>query len=208
MVPGFQKTHLHKYHPTQKEFGRLLKAIYGKVKPALTIADAIVGMEGNGPTAGEPTHLNFLAAADSGPALDLTLCHILRIRPKLVSYLDGSSASDRESIEILGCDLKDVSPRSFRLPNTVYPRLIPGRLAKALGRLLWIRPVVSDACTRCGRCVRSCPAEALSMPPDGPPRLDAVRCIGCCCCHEICPSNAITMAMSPVLRFIRKGKLP
>jgi len=44
-------------------FGRLLAALYGKVKPALSVADGIVGMEGNGPTAGNLVRLGFLAAS-------------------------------------------------------------------------------------------------------------------------------------------------
>jgi ferredoxin-type protein NapG len=59
------------------------------------------------------------------------------------------------------------------------------------------------ACTRCGECVRACPAHAIVMvPPDGglaagTPRLllDREPCIGCPTmpCAVVCPTPALTV---------------
>ena len=49
-VPGFQKASLHKSYPTPREFGDLMAAIYSRAKPHLSIADGIIGMEGDGPS--------------------------------------------------------------------------------------------------------------------------------------------------------------
>src|ERR1035437_8912540 len=60
-LPGFQKTMLRKQYPTPRQFCAFLAALYARVKPGLTISDAVVAMEGNGPSAGELVPLGFLA---------------------------------------------------------------------------------------------------------------------------------------------------
>ena len=48
---------------------------------------------------------------------------------------------------------------------------------------------VSDACTQCGRCARSCPMGAISK--DGQKTLTG-ECTQCMTCRAICPTHAIT----------------
>ena len=62
-VPGYSKTTLHRRYPKPSVFGRLLKAIWKVLPPSVSIADGIVGMEGQGPANGRPISLGFLAAA-------------------------------------------------------------------------------------------------------------------------------------------------
>lgn len=201
-LPGFQKAQMHVAFPHPAGFGRMLRAIHARVRPALNIADGIVGMEGEGPAAGRPVALGFLAASPDAEALDLALCRVLGINPAAVPYLDASRA--RESAPQPAVP----RPASFRVPSTLGARLIPAPLVRLLGGLIWIRPDISEAaCIRCGRCVKACPAGALSLEPAWKkPRLAPSRCIGCCCCHEICPEKAITMAQSPTVRLLRRGK--
>lgn len=51
-----------------------------------------------------------------------------------------------------------------------------------------------DRCTGCGKCVRACPAEALSMPAQENqnrrvfPTVDPAKCIGCGACQFVCPA--------------------
>ena len=79
-VPGYCKTTLHRLHPRPDDFGRLLKAIWRVLPRTVSIADAVVGMEGQGPANGRPANLGFLAASADPFALDIALCEILRIR--------------------------------------------------------------------------------------------------------------------------------
>ena len=44
-------------------------------------------------------------------------------------------------------------------------------------------------CTRCGACVRQCPAGCLEM--QDVPAIGAGECAGCHACQEICPSGAM-----------------
>jgi uncharacterized protein (DUF362 family)/NAD-dependent dihydropyrimidine dehydrogenase PreA subunit len=212
IVPGFQKTHLHREHPRPSDFGRLMAAIYRTSPPALTIADAVTGMEGDGPSSGSPVRLGFLAASGDAVALDHVLCRMLGIPPSRVAYLtrlcDTDSGFSESAIRVAECSDDPVPPVSLRLPSAVPPSLIPRPLVRLLAPLVWIRPGVSDTCTSCGRCVRACPAAALSAGASGrPPALDPRRCIGCCCCHEVCPAGAIRMVQSPLLSLLRRGPL-
>lgn len=208
-VPGFQKAMFHKSYPTPDEFGRLLAAIYETHPPALNIADGIVGMDGDGPGAGRPVPFGFLAASADGVAMDLVMCRVLGIDPRSVPYLTGylKGAAARE------IELRGEPPESFRRPDTKLPgtlraRLIPRPLVRLLAPCIWIRPAFDEKCVKCGRCVKACPVSALSLANDRPaPALNAAACIGCCCCHEMCPEKAITMRMSPFLNFVRRGKL-
>jgi ferredoxin len=53
--------------------------------------------------------------------------------------------------------------------------------------------VISDACTMCGSCVDSCPAEAIK---EGDPKymIDVDLCIDCASCVDACPVEAISEA--------------
>ena len=211
-VPGYQKVHLHKQHPTPAAFGRLLAAVYQAVRPALHIADGIVGMEGAGPSAGDPVALGLLAASADGVALDLALCRLLGIRPQAVPYLnallpDEAARRRYHVMNLVGAAPHEVGRLRFRVPNTLPARLIPAPLVRLLAPLVWVRPAVSGRCVRCGQCLRACPVGALALPDDGPARLTPAKCIGCCCCHEICPEKAIAMTQSPLLNLVRRGKM-
>lgn len=53
-IPGLQKPELHLRFPEKADFGEMLVDLALTVKPALTIVDAVVGMEGDGPSAAVP----------------------------------------------------------------------------------------------------------------------------------------------------------
>ena len=208
VLPGYQKAQFHRTLPTPGEIAGLMLEICRTVPPALSIADAVIGMEGDGPSGGKPVELGFLAASSDPIAMDVTLCRTLGIQVRAVPYLRNLLETPREPIEVVGAALEDIRAEAFRAPGTLRARLIPGGLIRLLGPLFWIRPEISDRCTLCGRCVESCPVDALSAPDgDGKPALRPKQCLGCCCCHEVCPSGAVSMVQSPVLRLIRKRDL-
>jgi uncharacterized protein (DUF362 family)/Pyruvate/2-oxoacid:ferredoxin oxidoreductase delta subunit len=212
-IPGFQKTRLHKDYMRPAAFGAMLLAVYRRVRPALTILDAVVGMDGNGPSAGRPVALGFLAASTDAVALDAIVCERFGIRARQVPYLreaarrgDGETLADR--IQLAGdFEVLAEGPRC-RPPSTVPLENVPGWILSLIGRLLWHRPFFTGRCVFCGQCVKACPADALSIQPGSRPVLDYNRCIECCCCHEICPAKAIEMRPGLALRMYQalKGK--
>jgi uncharacterized protein (DUF362 family)/Pyruvate/2-oxoacid:ferredoxin oxidoreductase delta subunit len=209
-VPGMQKTTFHKKYPYPQDFARLLVAIFRRVKPVLGVADGVMGMEGNGPSAGLPIHLGFLAASDDVLALDVVLCRALGLEPRNVAHLEaarraGLGAQDWSRIEVGGDQaIRAFEPREYRLPATVPIQYVPRWLIRLVDPYIWHRPRFLSNCVFCGKCVKACPAEALTIQRGMKPVLNAGKCIACCCCHEMCPVHAIEMQPSPFFRFARK----
>ena len=200
-VPGYDKTTLHRHHPRPDDFGRLMQAIWRVLPPTVSLADAVVGMEGQGPANGRPAQLGFLAAAADPFALDIALCGILHIKPESVPYLKGlvelhAPETAGDSVEIA----------SFEVPiGSHLLSLVPAGLMRVAARVLWVRPRIdAGKCVNCGRCIKACPVKALARPDAngrGIPALKKQACVGCACCHEVCPQGAIRMTQSPVLRL-------
>jgi len=211
-IPGLQKATLHKIHPTVPEFAKLLASIYTKVPPHLNIADGIIGMEGDGPSAGNPTHLGFLAASRDAVIMDLALCKLLNLDCTKIDYLkllakDGDVKNALAGIKYAGATPDEFIKHTFKAPGTMLTTLIPRWIVRILEPYIWFAPEFSDKCTMCGRCVKACPVGALSAEPKQKPVLQRKKCIGCCCCHEICPATAITMGKSPLLKLVLRGRM-
>ena len=84
-VPGKMKAWWHlEAGKDAKRFGEMLVETARAIAPHLTIADGILGHEGNGPSGGEPTELGVLAASDHVFALDRALVEVLQVDPKRV----------------------------------------------------------------------------------------------------------------------------
>ena len=201
-VPGYSKTTLHRLHPRPDDFGRLLQAIWRVLPPTVSIADAVVGMEGQGPANGRPVPLGFLAASADPFALDVALCGILHINPTSVPYLKGETARHAPA---LSGDKVEVA--SFEVPvGSHLLGLVPACLMRWAACLLWVRPMIdASLCANCGRCVKACPMDSLARPGApgrGIPVLKRRTCVGCACCHEVCPHGAIRMTQSPILRLV------
>jgi len=156
----------------------------------------------------------------------------LRPLPSEPSLRDGGGFCPSPLIAELPPEWKALQPSRFKLPSTFKTRMIPRWAARLISPLLWVRPVFDGAlCVRCGRCVKACPVHILSLadsqrgaslPTCGQhelvnrksgdlrhvcPTLSAPsKCIGCCCCHELCPVKAVHMKQSPLLRLARTFK--
>ena len=197
-VPGYSKTTLHRLYPKPAVFGQLLRAIWRVLPPSVSVADGIVGMEGQGPANGRPVRLGFLAASADPFALDGAICRVLHINPSSVPYLKGVASA--RAPDVRG-DAVDVP--SFATPLGAHLlALVPAWFARLAAKLLWVRPTFDAArCVACGRCVRACPAQALAVEGRAIPHLNKKSCIGCACCHEVCPKGAIRMRPSAVLRL-------
>jgi uncharacterized protein (DUF362 family)/Pyruvate/2-oxoacid:ferredoxin oxidoreductase delta subunit len=210
LIPGFRKGNYHKEAPKPSDFAQIIVDILSLCPPGLTIMDAIVSMEGDGPSSGKPRQTNLILASTDPVAIDTVACEIMGLNPAKVATITtacdaGLGIGFIEAIEIVGQRLADVKIVDFELTSNRKLELIPAFLAKMIAPYVWVRPAITaDICTKCNTCVNSCPTKALSGSNGEIPRYDYELCINCWCCHELCPSKAVFVDRSWLARkFIR-----
>jgi ferredoxin len=64
----------------------------------------------------------------------------------------------------------------------------------------WNELVISDACIKCGKCVKNCPVEALVL--NGSIQQNRDKCIGCQACNRGCPTAAIKPVSHKLIKSI------
>ena len=205
-IPGPRKALWHlKAGQDQKLFARMLIDVYLTVRPALTILDGIVGMDGNGPGSGRPFPLGLLLGARDPLHLDQIVCDLLGIRRELLptNRVAFESGIGMNEIEVVGENVEEVKISGFQLPPlSDLGWSLPGFLKRALKKALTGRPVIDEeVCKICGRCEEICPPKALTQ--KGHLALDEQKCIRCFCCQEICPEGAISIKPGWAQRIVR-----
>lgn len=206
-VPGKLKPQWHLSAGVESShFAAMLLDLYSFLKPRLTVMDGIVGMEGNGPGAGDPRKIGLVFASADAVALDTVATIVLGADPHDLPLLKAASLrglkTDIDGIEVLGEAVSSVAVHGFKLPPLVslnFADRLPYFLDKRLRRALTSRPSVErKMCTLCNICVQVCPAEVMSKTDRI--AIDYDRCIRCYCCQEMCPEGAI----SPVDGWLKR----
>lgn len=195
-IPGLKKAEYHFNMQRLEDFTQLLIDINTLLQPSLTIMDGVVGMEGDGPTAGTPREAGLLLASENPYAMDYVCSGLIGIHPEglpLISLAtEQGLCPSPAQLHVAGDPLGAISP-PFKLPGHRQIDFdIPGPLKGVINRLQ-PKPVFSpELCLGCGECHRCCPAGAIQM-EDGQPRLKLDQCIRCFCCQELCPHKAVTV---------------
>jgi len=106
MLPDKYKA---KYH--MKGMGKVIVDINSVLKPALTVIDGFVAMEGKGPVNGTPVNMNLILAGTDPVATDATACRVMGIDPNNIKHI--KKANDKgigtiNDIQILGEPLENV----------------------------------------------------------------------------------------------------
>lgn len=197
-VPGRAKTGYHMRYPKVNSFSGALLDIHDLVNPRLTIMDAVVAMEGDGPTGGDPRHVGAILASDDSLACDVVAAWLVGLDPLEVSTIrvaadQGRIDSGWGDIEVVGEPIANLQVRDFRPASTRLMRTpLYNRLVDVLGHWMSPHPVVGERCTSCGTCASNCPSEAITIQHGGA-HIDHSQCIRCFCCQELCPERAITI---------------
>lgn len=211
-VTGLQKTRYHKNYLDRMEFAKLIVRINKVVKPALTLVDGIVGMDGNGPSAGRSIQMNLIMAGTNCHAVDAIASKLVDLDPLDVDTLLAAKMlgvwNENDPIKTIGENISSCRPTSFLLPKTFTKGMRDWWISRIVIDCIWggihIKPKINKAeCQRCGLCVKSCPVEAIYETENKPPKIINSKCVECYCCHEICPYKAIDLNESLWVRIGR-----
>jgi len=224
-IPGTLKAKEHVRHPNAEDFGAMCVDLAAFLRPRLSVMDAVIGMEGNGPRNGTPRPIGLLLASTDPVALDAVAGAIAGLSPDRVPTTriggaTGFGESDLARIEVVfhrnpsdPTAAPATAPASelvgaLRLPDFQLPdaehstiRFVTTHGVKTLRGFVLNRPTIDPRrCSRCGKCVQTCPTEPKSLAADGPrevPYHVYRTCIRCFCCQEMCPAGAIDVRKAP-----------
>lgn len=213
-IPGIEKFEAHAAYPDYKDFTSMfcdLCQMLCTEKKVIAITDAIVGMEGNGPTAGTPRDVGCIITSQNPLASDLLAEKIIGFDGKVPSVAEsirrGLCPDSVDKLEIIG---------NMPAPVIDFVQSDSNRGSSAgillffsqgkLGRIFMPRPEIKKAeCRGCGECVRSCPQKTISL-ENNIAKINFGKCIRCYCCQELCPFGAIGIKRNLIIGTIGKIK--
>lgn len=209
-VPGKRKVQWHFNAGVNHElFAVMLNELCALLKPRLTIMDAVIGMEGNGPGSGDPRRIGVVIVGQDPVAVDVVSSRVLGVAAERLPLIRAAAAAGlRETrldrISILGESLSKVNINHFRLPpQTHFEWRLPEWARRSLKNAFTSKPVIDNRlCIQCGICQNHCPQKAIES---GQAKLE-IRyrdCIRCFCCQEFCPQGAITVGRGWALKMVK-----
>lgn len=217
-VPGLDKAKYHYKLKTRDWLAELMIDINLLVKPDLAIMDAITGMEGPGPSGGDPRHIGALIASDDLAAVDIIACNIIHLPPETVPVSAAAARRGYGATELNHINVVGETWQQFELPdykkveqliNILSIMPFPKFIMEGLQRYWSPRPkIIADKCIKCMKCHAVCPTEPPSINPHKSWRADAKTCIKCYCCHEFCPVKAIDLPPTLMERFSPEKIVP
>ena len=115
-VPSNRRIYLHPYLP--EVFYRL----YSIFNPDLTIMDARVGIEGNGPTKGDPVSLGLILTSTDALTIDIVATKIMKLdwKSTYLNYISKRSNFDEAEIVVKGLQVEEIAHR-FKPPRIDLP---------------------------------------------------------------------------------------
>ncbi len=204
-VPGTKKAEYHFRMAQYDYFANALIDIFLSIKPGFSIMDAVIGMDGNGPSAGNPKRLGFIAAGENAFDLDYICLHLVGINPESVPIIKqainrGLCSSDIKQIKLCGEKLSNIKITDFDVPKADALSSINfshNKIFNLMINILKPKPVFNHKiCTGCNICADNCPAKIITV-ENHHPKLDMSKCIRCFCCQELCPQHAVTVKRLP-----------
>lgn len=201
-VPGFRKVEFHKESPRPTDFANRIVDVFTCSRTTVNIVDGIIGMDGMGPSGGNPNNLGMILVSDDSVALDRWLSAYLgknpdRVLVNRVAKERGLGETDFNNMEIIGNPPK---LDGFNWPFNIYGLVdsLPNNLMKSLLKIWWVRPAINkEDCRNCNICVNSCPVSTINK-GDGCPSINYDDCINCLCCMEVCPEKAMFQDTSKI----------
>ncbi len=225
-IPGTTKPEYHMRFPEEMAFANVMVDLNEYFKPCLYVVDAVDGMEGNGPTAGEKRHIGALLASKKPYALDMACAELIGMKledvPTLVVANERKLGPKTVSeVSIVGnypvadAKIPDFKRATMHQSITFGSDTFFGKVSSfVMKAALNTKPLVRKSeCIGCKKCFETCPAKAITMVPGqnatggkNPilPQIDRSKCIKCFCCQEFCPVGAMKVHHNIVGKLVQK----
>lgn len=104
-IPGMVKSEFHATLKDKLQFGQMLYDLSCLLRPRISVMDAVVGMEGNGPRNGTSRKIGLLLFSRDPSALDTVMAQLVGLEPRLIPTL-ATAELDRpglfEQIDLVG----------------------------------------------------------------------------------------------------------
>ena len=204
-IPGMKKAGMHREHFNREEFDEFLVKLSQVVKPHFNIVDAIVGMDGSGPSAGKPKKMNLVLFGEDTFQVDELACRLIGVNPMDVGTQKKAHDLNlwKPSSENVDCLIDD-----FAIPASYSKNTDDSWLARLILKLIWnnasVKPVIDEKlCKRCYRCLKICPVNAIKKDENGFLDIDYDLCGECFCCHEVCSDGVIELKPTLAVRVVQ-----
>lgn len=203
VIPGLLKAEYHLKMFKVRDFADLLVDIATYVRPALSIMDGVVAMEGDGPSAGKPRNIGALIMSTDPFALDVVATDLIGLKaervPTIMAARDRGLTSRLDELQLKGDSRSLWRIQGFVIPKAVSTNFLdmvplPRNVKTFVLNRVRPRPIFEHTtCVGCGDCVNNCPAKAIAMNESQRPVVDLEGCIRCFCCQELCPRQAVKL---------------
>ncbi len=204
LVPGMTKAIYHRYALNPEDFFEILYAVYQYRKPELTILDAILGMDAEGPSNGNIRKFSFILTSNDAESVDWFILY--EFFKKSTKFYDRILKSKKPNIIYHNFN-PDLKLKNFVFPQTTFfISVLPKWILNLIKPFFWFYPfILQQKCRRCGKCYEICPKKTIKYINKNY-IVFKESCISCFCCIETCPYNAIKIKRSMFYELIFKLK--
>jgi uncharacterized protein (DUF362 family) len=115
-VPSNKRIYLHPYLP------EVFYWLYMLFKPQLTIMDARIGIEGNGPTKGKPVKMDLMLTGTDALTVDIVAAEVMKLNweETYLNYIAKKAGFNADAIQVEGLQVDEVA-RKFEPPRIDLP---------------------------------------------------------------------------------------
>jgi len=139
-MPGKRKAYFHFERGNRDaDFARLIASFAYSIPVHLNLLDAVVAMQRDGPSGGDPRPVGALLAGTDPAAVDTVAAELIRVPESNRLLLHACrelrlGSPQMDTIELRGATLPELAVADFIHPLLVGVRFSPGRLARSVWR--------------------------------------------------------------------------